>query len=50
VEQEYWRALAFFTDEDVLTVYDDSLARRFVLLDQPGLSHTCTALVRFAEA
>jgi hypothetical protein len=40
VEQEDRLALTLFTDEDVLAVGDDALARRLVLFNQPGLLHT----------
>jgi hypothetical protein len=50
VEQQNGPTFALFTDEDVLTVYDDSLAFRFVLFDQPWLSHTGTASMGLAKA
>jgi hypothetical protein len=50
VEQQDRLTLALFSDENVLIVHDDALAFRFVLFDQPGLSHTGSASVRLAEA
>jgi hypothetical protein len=50
VKQQDRLALTLLADEDVLPIHDDAFACRFVLFDQPGLSHTSTASVRFTEA
>jgi len=50
MQQQDRFALALFADEDVLTVHDDALTFRFVLFNQPGLSHTGSASIGLAEA
>jgi hypothetical protein len=51
VKQQDRITFALFADENVMVIHDDALACRFVLFDQPGLSHTGTASpVELAEA
>jgi hypothetical protein len=50
VKQQDRLTLSLLANEDVTIIDDDALSRRFVLFNQPGLSHMGTASVELAEA